>query len=179
MSNPHDILSDRAHRIRMRTNVPSSSSSNNTTNHHQSSSSSSSSSSSVVYPSSNATNFFGFQLSTSPKTAFANNNNTNSSSTTSAQNQNQLRIRLIAERAAIRQRVRRDLAKQQNAIRRQREFSERTRVWNEDILPNWNELIYSNKVKELCYKGIPPNIRGKVWPLLIGNDLEVSKKLKI
>lgn len=29
------------------------------------------------------------------------------------------------------------------------------------------------RLNELCWKGIPSNIRKQVWPLLIGNDLEV------
>lgn len=82
------------------------------------------------------------------------------------------RRRLAAERAAIRQRVRDDLARQQNAIRRQKEFTEKTRLWNE-MLTYWDQLGHSSKVRELCSKGIPPNIRGKVWPLLAGNDLQV------
>lgn len=81
--------------------------------------------------------------------------------------------RLAAERAAIRQRVRDDLAKQQNAIKRQKEFSEKTRVWNDEIIPLWDDLGKSQRVRDLCIRGIPPNIRGKVWPILIGNALEV------
>jgi hypothetical protein len=83
------------------------------------------------------------------------------------------RRRLAAERAAIRQRVRDDLARQQNAIRRQKEFTEKTRLWNE-MLSYWDQLGSSSKVRELCSKGIPPNIRGKVWPLLCGNELQVT-----
>jgi hypothetical protein len=81
--------------------------------------------------------------------------------------------RLAAERAAIRQRVRDDLARQQSAIRRQKEFTEKTRLWNE-LLMYWEQVGRCAKVEELCLKGIPPNIRGKVWPLLVGNELEVS-----
>ncbi len=83
------------------------------------------------------------------------------------------RRRLAAERAAIRQRVRDDLARQQNAIRRQKEFTEKTRLWNE-MLTYWDQLGSTSKVKDLCSKGIPPNIRGKVWPLLVGNELQVK-----
>ncbi len=35
-------------------------------------------------------------------------------------------------------------------------------------------VAFDSKVKELCSRGIPSNIRGKVWPLLIGNELMVS-----
>lgn len=82
------------------------------------------------------------------------------------------------------------LDKQQNALRRQKEFREKTQVWNEQVLPRWHDLFQgenaagfgwagllgsgrSAKVRDLCHKGIPPNIRGKVWPLMIRNDLKV------
>lgn len=31
------------------------------------------------------------------------------------------------------------------------------------------------KVRELCRQGIPPNVRGRVWPLLIGNEEEIGR----
>ena len=57
-----------------------------------------------------------------------------------------------------------------------------------DILPGLGALVpvhylvptqtmYSNDsklVKELCMKGIPSHLRGRVWPLLIGNRLQVK-----
>jgi hypothetical protein len=108
--------------------------------------------------------------------------------------------RLEAERLAIKQREKESLDRQQTALRRQREFSEKTQIWNEQILPRWEELFdksggggsgYSSqaqlggwsgflggsagkgKVRDLCHRGIPPNIRGKVWPLMIKNELKV------
>lgn len=89
-------------------------------------------------------------------------------------NSHQNRKRLQAERAAIRQKIRNDLHKQQTEIRKQRENNEKIKIWKDQILPRWNELQHSSKVKELCAKGIPSNIRGKVWPLLIENQLNVS-----
>ena len=88
-------------------------------------------------------------------------------------NSHQTKRRLQAERAAIRQRVRNEVMKQQTEIRKQRENNEKTRIWKDQILPHWNELQHTARVKELCAKGIPSNIRGKVWPLLIGNELNV------
>ena len=85
--------------------------------------------------------------------------------------------RIDAERAAIKLRERNMLDRQQNAMRRQKEFTEKTQMWNEQILPRWNDISTTNKVRELCSKGIPPNIRGKVWPLLIGNELNVDEKM--
>jgi hypothetical protein len=95
----------------------------------------------------------------------------------SAVSNQQTKRRLQAERAAIRQKIRTEVHKQQTEIRKQRENNEKTRVWKDQILPHWNELAQTQKVKELCAKGIPSNIRGKVWPLLIGNELNVSFKI--
>lgn len=81
--------------------------------------------------------------------------------------------RIDAEKAAIKLRERNNLDRQQAALRRQKEFTEKTHIWNEQILPRWDEVCQTSKVRELCSKGIPPNIRGKVWPLLIGNELQV------
>lgn len=83
------------------------------------------------------------------------------------------RRRIDAEKAAVKLRERNNIDRQQAALRRQKEFTEKTHIWNEQILPRWEELANSSKVRELCAKGIPPNIRGKVWPLLIGNELQV------
>jgi hypothetical protein len=87
--------------------------------------------------------------------------------------------RVDAEKAALKLRERNNLDRQQTALRRQKEFTEKTHLWNEQILPKWNELSQSPKVRDLCSKGIPPNIRGKVWPLLIGNELQVFVKLLV
>jgi hypothetical protein len=98
-----------------------------------------------------------------------------SSSTANTAHSNSNKRRIQAERAAIRQKIRNELHKQQNEIKKQRENTEKTRIWKDSILPHWNELVHTTKVKELCAKGIPSNIRGKVWPLLIGNELNVRK----
>jgi hypothetical protein len=82
--------------------------------------------------------------------------------------------RMQAERAAYRQRMRNELARKQDVIRKEKEFNEKTKIWKEQIIPYWNEMAFSHKVKDLCFKGIPPRIREKVWPLLIGNELHVS-----
>jgi hypothetical protein len=83
------------------------------------------------------------------------------------------RRRIEAERAALRQRMRKDIQRQQNELRRHKEFLEKTKIWEEQIIPNWDTVMHTNKVRDLCLKGIPPTIRAKVWPLLVGNDLEV------
>eukprot|EP00981_Chlorochromonas_danica_P013757 scaffold6837_cov171-Ochromonas_danica.AAC.4 len=90
---------------------------------------------------------------------------------------NSRRRRQEAERKALRQKQRLDLLRQQNELKRHKEFLEKSKVWEEQILPHWEEMVMRPKVRDLCLKGIPPTVRAKVWPLLIGNDLEVDEEL--
>jgi hypothetical protein len=101
--------------------------------------------------------------------------------------------RLEAERLAVKALEKESIERQQQALRRQKEFREKTQIWNEQVLPRWHELFQGNssdarqgwlgssarsaRVRDLCHKGIPPNIRGKVWPLMIKNDLKVRGRL--
>jgi len=59
---------------------------------------------------------------------------------------------------------------------RHRQVIQRTNIWKEKILPKWNEHRGSRKVRDLCYQGIPPSLRGRVWCLLIGNERKVSEE---
>ncbi|XP_001372247.2 TBC1 domain family member 14 isoform X1 [Monodelphis domestica] len=50
-------------------------------------------------------------------------------------------------------------------------------IWNNEILPNWETMWCSRKVRELWWQGIPPSVRGKVWSLAIGNELNITHEL--
>uniref|UniRef100_A0A8C7GDD6 TBC1 domain family, member 12b n=1 Tax=Oncorhynchus kisutch TaxID=8019 RepID=A0A8C7GDD6_ONCKI len=50
-------------------------------------------------------------------------------------------------------------------------------VWNNDILPNWENTRNTRRVRELWWQGLPPNVRGKVWSLAIGNELNITPEL--
>jgi hypothetical protein len=71
----------------------------------------------------------------------------------------------------------RETKQQADSLKRQKEFSEKTAQWNSSILPRWDEYEGSRRLRDMCAKGIPPNIRGKVWPLLIGNALNIDEQL--
>lgn len=83
------------------------------------------------------------------------------------------RRRMEAEKEALRHRMKLTVTKKQHEIKKQKEIFENTRQWEDVIMPNWPEYAHSTKVRDLCIKGIPTKVRGKVWPMLIGNDLEV------
>ncbi|KAL0970456.1 hypothetical protein UPYG_G00242230 [Umbra pygmaea] len=50
-------------------------------------------------------------------------------------------------------------------------------TWNQEILPNWSSLCTTRWVRELWWQGIPPSVRGKVWSLAVGNELNITHEL--
>uniref|UniRef100_A0A673SMJ0 TBC1 domain family member 14 n=1 Tax=Suricata suricatta TaxID=37032 RepID=A0A673SMJ0_SURSU len=73
------------------------------------------------------------------------------------------------------------------AQRRRRQLEERCRLedsignavltWNNEVLPNWDTMWCSRKVRDLWWQGVPPSVRGKVWSLAIGNELNITHEL--
>ncbi|KAM6220587.1 TBC1 domain family member 14 [Rhynchocyon petersi] len=73
------------------------------------------------------------------------------------------------------------------AQRRKKQLEERCRLeesignavltWNNEILPNWDATWSSKKVRDLWWQGIPPSVRGRVWSLAIGNELNITHEL--
>ena len=51
-----------------------------------------------------------------------------------------------------------------------------SKIWINEILPNWIEKKKDEKIKEYFYKGIPPNVRGRVWMLCLGNKFSITKE---
>eukprot|EP01133_Synstelium_polycarpum_P008376 gene8376-9845_t len=51
------------------------------------------------------------------------------------------------------------------------------KVWIEDVIPTWEKKKSTKKVRELILQGIPSHVRSKVWPLLVGNDLNITPEL--
>ncbi|XP_057712089.1 TBC1 domain family member 14 isoform X1 [Corythoichthys intestinalis] len=50
-------------------------------------------------------------------------------------------------------------------------------TWNQEILPNWSSMCTSRRARELWWQGIPPSVRGKVWSLAMGNELNITHEL--
>ena len=46
-----------------------------------------------------------------------------------------------------------------------------------DILPQWESSKKWRKTRDLWWQGLPPSVRGHVWKLSIGNDLNVTPDL--
>ncbi|XP_011482457.1 TBC1 domain family member 12 isoform X1 [Oryzias latipes] len=73
------------------------------------------------------------------------------------------------------------------AQRKKRQMKERHRqedsisnamvVWNTEILPHWDSMKATRRVRELWWQGLPPSVRGRVWSLAIGNELNITPEL--
>ncbi|KUJ22917.1 uncharacterized protein LY89DRAFT_575086 [Mollisia scopiformis] len=48
------------------------------------------------------------------------------------------------------------------------------RIWEEHVLPNWDEATRQKRTRELWWRGIAPRSRGAVWAKAIGNELGLS-----
>ncbi|KAK8057064.1 hypothetical protein PG996_011001 [Apiospora saccharicola] len=49
------------------------------------------------------------------------------------------------------------------------------RIWEEDVLPRWNEAVRERRTRELWWKGVAPRSRGAVWTKAIGNELGLTE----
>lgn len=49
------------------------------------------------------------------------------------------------------------------------------RIWEEHVLPNWDEVIRQPRTRELWWRGIAPKSRGEVWQRAVGNDLALTE----
>ena len=75
-------------------------------------------------------------------------------------------------------------ARQLQAQRRDKKMRDCHTEWCEKVLPNWKKYgggsggrSNSKVVRKLCMAGIPTSLRGRVWPLLMGNALQVTPEL--
>uniref|UniRef100_A0A915PDU6 Rab-GAP TBC domain-containing protein n=1 Tax=Setaria digitata TaxID=48799 RepID=A0A915PDU6_9BILA len=51
------------------------------------------------------------------------------------------------------------------------------KVWCTRILPNWENMKDSKDCRDLWWRGIPSKVRGHVWFLAIGNELNLTPEL--
>ncbi|XP_077445910.1 TBC1 domain family member 14 [Stigmatopora argus] len=73
------------------------------------------------------------------------------------------------------------------ALKRKKQLEERCKVeesigsaaqtWNREILPNWSSMSVTRRARDLWWRGIPPSVRGKVWSLAMGNELNITHDL--
>lgn len=49
------------------------------------------------------------------------------------------------------------------------------RIWEEHVIPNWDQVIREPRTRELWWRGIAPHSRAEVWTRAIGNELAVTE----
>ncbi|KAJ8936046.1 hypothetical protein NQ318_018395 [Aromia moschata] len=52
-----------------------------------------------------------------------------------------------------------------------------TKHFMHQVLPNWEGMRRNKKTQDLWWQGLPSSVRGKVWRLAIGNELNVTPQL--
>lgn len=48
-------------------------------------------------------------------------------------------------------------------------------IWEERVLPNWDQAMHEPRTRELWWRGIAPRSRAKVWQKAIGNELTLTE----
>ncbi|GAM38458.1 hypothetical protein TCE0_033f09196 [Talaromyces pinophilus] len=48
------------------------------------------------------------------------------------------------------------------------------RIWEDHVLPNWNQAITEPRTRELWWRGVTPRCRGAVWQRAISNELSLT-----
>ncbi|KAL9099833.1 MAG: hypothetical protein Q9163_004721 [Psora crenata] len=49
------------------------------------------------------------------------------------------------------------------------------RIWEEHVLPHWDQVIREPRTRELWWRGVAPKSRAQVWQQAIGNDLALTE----
>jgi Rab-GTPase-TBC domain/Regulator of chromosome condensation (RCC1) repeat len=88
--------------------------------------------------------------------------------------------RLVAEQARmyldrIREKEKITQRDNEKKIVREMEIRDMMKIWETDVLPNWDRKKKTRQVEKLIKKGLPPKVRGEVWIRLIGNPMGITQ----
>ena len=53
------------------------------------------------------------------------------------------------------------------------------RIWEEHVIPNWDQAVREPRTRELWWRGIAPHSRAEVWKRAIGNELALTESTYI
>ncbi|XP_037318990.2 TBC1 domain family member 12-like isoform X2 [Pungitius pungitius] len=81
-----------------------------------------------------------------------------------------------ARRMELKEAQRRQQQKEER-FRQEEEISNTSLVWNQHILPHWDAMRSSRRARDLWWGGLPPSVRGWVWSLAVGNELNITAEL--
>lgn len=62
-------------------------------------------------------------------------------------------------------------------MKEEERLAEDSNTWNVYVLPKFENVKNTKKVKELWWRGLPPSVRGRVWKLAISNNLNITPHL--
>ncbi|XP_066154904.1 TBC1 domain family member 12-like [Euwallacea fornicatus] len=62
-------------------------------------------------------------------------------------------------------------------LRQEEQQAAAARHFSQSVIPNWSQMEKSKKTQELWWQGLPSSVRGKVWHLAIGNELNITPQL--
>lgn len=52
-----------------------------------------------------------------------------------------------------------------------------TKIWEKEILPDWDQTKSTARAREVWTEGIPPKVRLTVWKRAVGNKIMITKDL--
>ncbi|XP_011166627.1 TBC1 domain family member 14 [Solenopsis invicta] len=62
-------------------------------------------------------------------------------------------------------------------LREEKRLAEDSNTWNVHVLPKFESVRNTKRVRELWWRGVPPSVRGRVWKLAISNNLNITLHL--
>ncbi|XP_011695167.1 PREDICTED: TBC1 domain family member 14-like isoform X1 [Wasmannia auropunctata] len=62
-------------------------------------------------------------------------------------------------------------------LKEEKRLAEDSNTWNVYVLPKFESVRNTKRVRELWWRGLPPSVRGRVWKLAISNNLNVTPHL--
>lgn len=67
--------------------------------------------------------------------------------------------------------------KKQQQVEKEEFIRSSTKIWEKDIIPDWENKKNDKKTLQLWKNAVPPKVRGDVWKLAIGNVLCITPDL--
>ncbi|KAM0257995.1 hypothetical protein ACHAQJ_004038 [Trichoderma viride] len=77
--------------------------------------------------------------------------------------------------ASVKAEERREAARKNKANARDSNADRAMHIWEDDVLPRWNQAIREKKTRDLWWKGVAPRDRRAVWAKAIGNELGLTE----
>ncbi|KAG6008098.1 hypothetical protein E4U21_004980 [Claviceps maximensis] len=70
---------------------------------------------------------------------------------------------------------RREAARRSNAVSKDNTADSLMHIWENDIIPRWNDAIRERRTRDMWWRGVASRSRGTVWTRAIGNELGLTE----